>query len=228
MNTYWDEAGEDEGALALLPFFMSLRASVRMAVAVAEAKLEEAQDYRQLALRLLERHETAPVVAIGGLSGTGKSAVAREVAPRLPGPAGARILRSDVLRKRALGLPISKRAAGDTYAPEKRAEVYRNLTARAVAVHRAGASIVADATFRVSNARQAMNSALGQLHGVWLDAPLHVRLARIANRKGDASDADAEVAMNQEEPAHIEASWRRIDARRSVREIAADILGEIT
>jgi predicted kinase len=89
-------------------------------------------------------------------------------------------------------------------------------------------SIVADATFRVANVRQALNSAISQLHGIWLDAPLHVRLARIANRSGDASDADAEVAMNQEEPAHIEASWRRIDARRSVREITADILGEIT
>jgi predicted kinase len=132
-----------------------------------------------------------------------------------------------VLRKRTLGIPLSERAADDAYAPEKRAEIYSDLATRAAAAHRAGVSVVADATFRVANARQTIGSGAGQFHGIWLDAPLRVRLARIASRKGDASDADAEVAMKQEEPAHIEQPWRRIDARRPVREIAADILREI-
>ncbi len=35
MNRYWDAAREEEEALKLLPFFMGLRAGVRMAVAVA-------------------------------------------------------------------------------------------------------------------------------------------------------------------------------------------------
>jgi aminoglycoside phosphotransferase family enzyme/predicted kinase len=223
MNRYWDEAREDEEALELLPFFMSLRATVRMAVAVAAGKLEEAQGYRNLAFELLERNG-ADHIAIGGLSGAGKSAVARELAPRLAGPVGARILRSDVLRKRALGMSLDERAGDDVYAPERRAEVYRELAFRLGAASRAGASAIADATFCLASTRGAMAAAAPDIHGYWLEAPLHVRISRIAGRHNDASDADAEIAMKQEEPADLGPGWRKIDARGSVREIVCEIL----
>ncbi len=227
MNRYWDAAGEDEEALQLLPFFAGLRATVRMAVAVEAQHLEEAQQYRDLAFQMLERRSPA-LVAIGGLSGSGKSAVARAVAPFLPGPAGARVLRSDVLRKRNLGLRLHEAAEAGAYAPEQRAGIYHELTARATRALTAGASVVADATFGVSTTRDAIASAVGQrLFAFWLDAPVHVRLERIARRAGDASDADAAVALKQEEPGDLGAGWKRLDARRTIGELAADIVKEV-
>lgn len=225
MNRYWDAAAEDEDGLAVLPFFMGLRAATRMAVAVADGRLEEAQDYRTLAFGFLSRAE-GMLVAIGGLSGAGKSAIAKEVAHRLPGPAGARLLRSDVLRKRALGVPLHGHAGEDVYAPEKRAEVYRDLAVRAAIARRAGASVVADATFRVASARATLQSTESSFRGFWQDVPAHVRLARIASRRNDASDADALVALSQSEPGELGSSWRRVGGRRPVEEIASDIVQE--
>lgn len=222
MNRYWDEAGEEEEGLAVLPFFMALRAAVRMAIAVVDGRLEEAQDYRALAFEFLTRSQGV-LIAVGGLSGAGKSAVAREVAYRLHGPVGARLLRSDVLRKRALGLPVDEHAGGDVYAPEKRAEVYRDLAARAAAARRAGASVIADATFRVASARAALQSTENKFRGFWLDVPVHVRLARIAGRRNDASDAGAVVALSQADPGDLGSAWRRVGGRRPVEEVASEI-----
>jgi hypothetical protein len=229
MNRYWDIAEEEEAALALLAFFMSLRAGVRMAVAVAAGELQEAQTYRTLGLRLLGR---APpiLIAIGGLSGTGKTAVAQALAPLMPGPAGARLLRSDVLRKTKLGLGLEKKAQAASYAPARRAEIYRDLVAKAAEVLGGGASAIADATFQERSTRDAIPAAAAsaRFFGYWLGAPLDVRLAHVASRTGDASDADAKVAGEQSEPSDIGPPWRRLDANRPVAAIVDDILSDIS
>lgn len=225
MNRYWDEAGESECALALLPFFMALRAGVRMAVAVQASALAEATRYRNLALSLLEHHKPA-VIAIGGLSGSGKSTVAKAVAPFLPGAAGARILRSDVLRKRAAGLQARDTAPISCYQAERRAEIYRDLIARAAIARRSGTSVIADATFQLADARAALDVALPDCRKIWLDAPLDLRVARVCRRQGDPSDADAAVATRQQPPASLGEGWRRLDGRRPASELADLLLEE--
>lgn len=228
MNRYWDVAGEDEDALALLPFFMSLRAAVRMAVAIEGGNLTEGETYRRLAFSLLRRSRPV-LVAIGGLSGTGKSTIAAEIAPQLPGPAGARLLRSDVLRKAAVGVrPEDVRAGAGAYTIETRAHVYSELEARTASAVQAGSSVVADATFSFKSTREAI-LAISRIHArtFWLEAPLDVRLARVSGRRHDASDAGVDVALAQSEPTDIDTRWRRIDAARGVDEIVKDIMSEI-
>lgn len=227
MNAYWDAAAEDETALALLPFFMSLRAAVRMAVAVEAGALSEAETYRTLGVDLLAKVRPR-LVALGGLSGVGKSAIAAVLAPSLPGPAGARLLRSDILRKRKEGLEPAEKAKPGCYALERRAEVYRDLGSRAAVAVAAGASVIADATFRVSSTRDAISAAAGAapFNGYWLVAPLGVRLARVAGRVGDASDADVDVAASQQEPHELPPTWRRLDANRPVAAILTALMGE--
>ena len=225
MNHYWDMSGEAEAAFRVLPFFMALRAAVRFAVGVEEGKLSDAMAYRALALDLLSG--AAPkLVCLGGLSGVGKSTVARALAPHLPGPAGARLLRSDVLRKRALGQdPETHLTEPGAYSQAARASVYDILFAHGQAAISAGIGTVLDATFQDPAMRAAACSqAAGQAVGIWLDAPLDVRLARIAGRAGDASDADAAVAKAQAEPTTLEACWRRVDASGSPEEAVARVL----
>jgi uncharacterized protein len=228
LNRYWDASGEDEQGLELLPFFAALRAAVRMAVAVEAADLGEGEAYRALGLKLLARGPPV-LMAVGGLSGTGKSALATAAAPLLPGPAGARLLRSDVVRKRQLGLAPEQRADAEAYAPERSEEVYRELTERAAAAVGAGASAVADATFRSPAAREAIASAAGRarVFAYWLEAPLELRLARVSGRVLDASDADAAVAAAQRTPDDVGPPWRRLDAGRSVENMVADIVADL-
>src|SRR6185369_10194141 len=110
LNRYLAETRRDSDldALAALPLFMSLRAAIRAKVTAARlgnAKAEEAgnvaraaQAYFRLACGL-----TAPpsptLIAVGGLSGTGKSVLARALAPDIPPAPGAVVLRTDVERK---------------------------------------------------------------------------------------------------------------------------------
>lgn len=227
MNRYWDISGEEEEALALLPFFMALRATVRLAVAVQGGNLEEADLYRRLAHRLL--HPARPVLlALGGLSGTGKSAVAGAVAPRLPGAAGARWLRSDVLRKQAAGQPPEGMPAEDVdYGDTARKRVYDEMFAHGRAAAGAGVSIVLDATFKEAERRKAAFEIGESLRGVWLTAPLQVRLERVQQRKNDASDADTAVAKAQTEPETLEEGWERIDATGTVGEVAEAVLSTL-
>ena len=49
------------------------------------------------------------LVAVGGLSGSGKSRLAREIAPHLGAAPGARVVRTDAQRKRLAGIGLLDR-----------------------------------------------------------------------------------------------------------------------
>ncbi len=212
MNQYLDRSGEDESGLALLPFFMALRAGVRMAVELEAGNVETADTYRILAQELISRKDPM-TLAIGGLSGSGKSTIARHLAPALPGPAGARILRSDVVRKVSAGRDLSETMSDAAYSGAARIAVYRQLLGRAQEGFDAGASIIIDATFQDQEMRDMLTASGGlPVIGVWLDVPLDERLRRIAGRSDDASDADGEVASRQIAPDDPGPGWQKFDA----------------
>ena len=117
LNRYLDLARDDEG-LRLMPLFLSVRAAIRAHVTAAAAAQRSAdaalQDEARRYLALAEsvfRRDAPRVVAIGGRSGSGKSTLAQAVAPDLGAVPGARVLRSDVLRKAMLDLPPEDFAA---------------------------------------------------------------------------------------------------------------------
>src|SRR5829696_8173972 len=122
-NRYLDECEETDG-VGLVPFFMAIRAAVRAHVTATQAAdasstaaaplLAEAQAYFDLALSLL-RGASPKLLAIGGLSGSGKSTVAALVAPHLGAAPGARILNSDRIRKRLHGVSAETRLPESAY-----------------------------------------------------------------------------------------------------------------
>jgi len=215
----------DLGGLAALPFFMSLRAAIR--AKVTAAKLAHASDaqapeirnaarrYFDHALDFLQPRESR-MVAVGGLSGTGKSVLARALAGSLPPAPGAIVLRSDVERKRLFGVAETERLPAGTYDAASAQRVYRELLLRAETVVQAGFPVIVDATFDRPEAREAIESLARKVgipfQGLFLVAPLDCRLKRVAGRSGDASDADTQVVLAQVNVDPSALSWSRIDA----------------
>jgi len=212
LNRYVARSG-DSGLVAGLPPWLSLRAMIRAHVAARRGDAAEAATYLAAAEAYLA--PAPPVlVAIGGLQGTGKSTLARALAPALGAAPGALVLRSDEIRKFMAGVPPETRLPADAYAPARSAAVYAELYARAAEAMAAGHAVIADMVFLDPAERRAVQSASGAARfvGLWLEAPLAVLEARLASRTGDASDADAAVlrATAARDPGPI--TWQRIDA----------------
>jgi aminoglycoside phosphotransferase family enzyme/predicted kinase len=213
-NRYLTEAQRDDDldALAALPLFLSVRAAIRAKVAAARDDAEAARSYFALAQAL---HAPSPprLVAVGGLSGTGKSLLARRLAPALPPAPGAVVLRSDVERKRLFGKAEAERLPASAYTDEVTAKVYAALAEKARRVLAAGHSAVVDAVFaRPAERAQLAQTADAALHGLFLTADLATRMARVGGRKLDASDADDAVARAQEQYDLGTIDWGEVDA----------------
>ncbi|SFI48314.1 bifunctional aminoglycoside phosphotransferase/ATP-binding protein [Bradyrhizobium sp. Gha] len=214
-------------ALRALPLFMSIRAAVRAQVTLARLKpthsedvgiLDQARRYFDLA-RALIQPPRPHLVAVGGLSGSGKTVLAQALAPTLAPEPGAVVLRSDVIRKQLFGVPDTERLPPTAYTPELAERVYATLAERARRVLAQGHSAVADGVFARDFERDAF-AALARdcnvpLTGLFLVADLATRQARIGSRSGDASDATQEVAALQERYNIGHIGWATIDASGS-------------
>ena len=216
--------GENLDALDALPVFMSLRAAIRAKVLFArlgpacrdEADvMQSARTYFELAHRVI-RPAAPRLVAIGGLSGTGKSVLARALAPDVNPEPGAVVLRSDVLRKQLLHVNETDRLPATAYQPEITRQIYEVLGQRAIRILSRGHSVVVDAVFAHPTERTAIRDAarkLGvQFVGLYLQTDLATRLRRVGDRRRDASDATPEIAALQENYDIGAVDWTPIDA----------------
>ncbi|MDP6884993.1 MAG: AAA family ATPase, partial [Rhodospirillales bacterium] len=184
LNRYLDITADDDG-LAALPLFCSVRAAVRAHVGAAAAAslsaAEEAGEQGAEASRYLDSAvaylEPRPprLVAIGGLSGSGKSRTARQVAPYVGLAPGARVVRSDVIRKRLAGVDAYARLGPEGYAAELTARTYQALVADAARVLKTGHSVIADAVFARPDERRAIAAVAARagvpFTGLWLESP---------------------------------------------------------
>lgn len=229
LNRYLDETA-DEAGLGLLPFLMAVRAAVRAHVGAAQADngrdagaSEEARSYLTLALDCLSPRP-AGLVAVGGLSGSGKSTVAEAVAPIIGPVPGARILGSDRLRKARFGVPPQTRLPQKAYRPAMSEAVYAEQAQRAAAILRRGHGVVADAVFDrpADRARiaQVARAAAVPFQGLWLEAQAQTLIARVGARRGDPSDATAEVVRAQLNRAAAAPGWTQLST-----EPDADLVG---
>ncbi|HVV94120.1 MAG TPA: AAA family ATPase [Hyphomicrobiales bacterium] len=216
-----DEAAEIAG-LAALPLFLALRALIRAKVAVAAGGQEgEARAYFAAACRFMAA--TPPrLVAVGGLSGSGKTTIAAALAPEMGSPPGAVHLRSDIERKRLFRAAETERLPEAAYSQEATAQVYAALRRLAAAALAAGCSVTVDAVHQRFEEREAIARVAADagvpFTGLWLDAPVAALAQRVEARKGDASDATAAVVEAQAARSLGDLSWPRIDAGAGIGE----------
>lgn len=233
-NAYLEHSG-DRGGIAALPLFLACRAGVKAQTAAAAARAQteadrreklqqEAKDCLALGLEFLAP-PPARIIAIGGLSGTGKSSVARRLAPPLGAAPGAVVIRSDVLRKQLAGVAATTRLDPQAYTPDAAKRVYAALMDAARATAAAGHTVIVDAVFARAAERAAVEAAARDagvdFAGLWLEAPREVLEARIQARRGDASDATVAVLHQQLAYDLGPIGWHRVDAAGELDEVAA-------
>ncbi|MGO9817025.1 MAG: AAA family ATPase [Acidocella sp.] len=213
-NRYLDRTTE-AGGMAAMPLFIAARAAIRAHVLAAQERAGEGGAYLALAAEVL-RPAMPRLLAIGGYSGSGKSTLAAVLAPEFVPMPGARILRTDVLRKILCGVAPETRLPESAYTREMNGKVYAEMHAQAGAALASGYSVILDAAFLRLEEREeaaALAARLGvDFSGFWLDAPEEVLIARLDARRDDASDAGVAVLRRQQALETGEIRWTRIDA----------------
>lgn len=232
-NRYFDRRDEADG-LPVLPLFLSVRAAIRAQVtAAAEAHRHgaaatdlgsEARRYLDLALRLLEPPPPR-LIAIGGYSGSGKSTLSYALAPTIGAVPGARVLRTDVLRKRAAGVAPEAPLPAEFYTPERHEETYRALVDETRRCLKGGHAVIVDAVFGQASERAAIEAVAREagvpFAAIWLAAAENVLEKRVGSRQSDASDATAAVVRNQIACGEPPRNWLWVDAEGDPRSVLA-------
>lgn len=224
-NHYMEFAG-DTGGLAALPLFLALRATIRAFVTAAGAAnqsdgdeaarlIAEGRGYLAQATGYLTPGSPR-LVAVGGLSGSGKSRLAREIAPYLGCAPGALVLRTDVLRKRLMGLSPYQSLGPEGYTPEMHARTYQMLEAEARLALACGHSVVLDGVHarpgERANAERIAAEAGVPFAGLWVHTPVDLAMRRIETRVRNPSDVTLAVRANQEDFDLGAVTWARVDS----------------
>lgn len=215
-NRYLDMRPQGATGWAQLPLFVSLHAAALGDVALAEAMLAPRPP------RLL---------VIGGLSGSGKSTLARLLGHRLGRGIGARVLRSDVFRKRLAGLDPETPLPPAHYTRQSDRDTYEAMFESADDHLACGSSVVLEAVFMSRSERDVAEAialkARVPFTGIWLEAPERDRIARVVARTGDASDATEQVVREQSRRSLGEIHWHRIRTNRPIGTIVAAARGAL-
>jgi aminoglycoside phosphotransferase family enzyme/predicted kinase len=217
-NEYLEITG-DYGSTQLLDFYLGYRSLVRAKVAAlrlqdsALTRSDRAQTEAKLErhVALAERYarpRPLGVVAMRGLSGSGKSWLARQ----LLAPLEAFRVRSDVERKRLEGLDRLERSGSPTdggiYTPGATHATYERLGLLAETVVGGGYVAIVDATHTRRAQRDVAREAAARAGVPFIvvdcRAPTDVLQQRVSARAeagGDASEAGTEVLARQIETA---------------------------
>ena len=209
---WYADYSADPAPDALRHHYTAYRALVRAMVAFLRAAREPrgGAEGRQLAGMALShlRAGAVTLVLVGGLPGTGKSALAGALAGRL----GFCALSSDRIRKELAGIPAEQHCPAPwrsgIYAPGWTERTYRELLSRAGRLLARGESVIMDASWespgRRAAAAELAGTAQADLVVLLCTAPADIVERRLAARAGGVSDADVAVARQM---AATQAPW---------------------
>lgn len=214
----------DMNGFPLLALYQSVRAASRAAVCIRKAALLKGLEKRQMRHNArvyfeLARHFMTPfkpiLICCGGLSGSGKSRIAREIGGLMNPAPGAVILRDDIIKKQMVGLaphePFDVRH--DTTAFET--VVYEALRQQAKTAISNYSCVIIDALFIKESERaetEKLAKAMGvPFVGIWAHAPMDIRNERIHKRRRNPSSIKGKQQLERQLKEQIGAvSWKKI------------------
>jgi len=207
LNAYLEQTGDWEG-LQVLPLYLSRQSYVRAKVTsfllddpnIADAVKQDAAATAARYYRLAwdyTRPRPGRLFLMAGLSGAGKSTVARYLAHQV----GAIQIRSDAVRKHLAGIPLGDRGDESLYSSAMSQKTYDRLLELGIPLASDGYAVILDARYdRQSSRQQVLQQArAAQLPLTILDctAPYEILQSRLQTRSGDISDATVRVLENQ-------------------------------
>ena len=208
LNTYLEQTVDWDG-MYVLPLYLSRQAYVRakvqslLSVDPQLSQAERAAADRTAAMYYQQAWQYSQpkqgrLFLMSGLSGSGKSTVARSLAPAI----AAIHLRSDAMRKHLAGIPLLEKGDADLYASAMTQKTYEQLIEMGTGLASQGYSVILDAKFdrqywrgQAIAAAQQANLPITILH---CTAPLEVLRDRLQQRQGDVSDATANLLSQQQ------------------------------
>ncbi len=239
-ESYVKKSG-DGGLVEVLDFYKCYRAYVRgkigcftsvdEALSLDERMLAEETAKRYFDLAFHYAGGTPKVAIFMGLSGTGKTFLAKKFLEKTPGV----YISSDITRKELLGLTPFEHHYEEfergIYSPEITEKTYLKMLEKVLEEISYGRDVVVDATFRERRFRELFESKLRELgiYPQWIlcVAPDEVVKERIERRKGEitASDALYNVYLAQkarfEEPQEV--TLLKLDTSRPVEKLLKEI-----
>jgi predicted kinase len=209
----------DKDFFTLLPFYRCYRAFVRgkvLSFRLNEPEFSEeerevaaarAGNFFDLARRYASRLKKPAVISVGGLSGTGKTAVARAIA----GEFGLRVVSADAVRHSLFGEAKRPVLYGEgAYTAEAGRLTYQTMVERGRELLGKDRGVILDATFlrledRTAAERMAMGSgAEWRLIECRLAPELvHKRIEERAARREGLSDATWEIYLRQRDESWV-------------------------
>lgn len=152
LNRYLQISG-DYSALQVLPYFQAYRAMVRAKIGIFSNQYANYKKYVTLATSYLNPQKPQ-LVLMCGLSASGKSTIANELAP----PCNAIVLTADRERKRIANIALEQDCSAPVlaglYHPEHTTKTYTHLLRLAHLILDAGYTVIVDASFREQCYRQ--------------------------------------------------------------------------
>ena len=208
LNSYFEYSGDWEGAI-VLPLYLCRQAYVRAKVnsfllddrQVSQTDRQKAHkaavNYYRQAYQYTQS-QLGSLILMSGLSGSGKSTVARNIARTK----GAIQIRSDAVRKHLAGISLDEAGTDSIYTPEITQKTYDRLLELGMMLTKEGYTVILDAKYdRVAlrqpaiEQTQDLNIPLKIIH---CTAPMSVLRERLNRRQNDISDATADLIANQQ------------------------------
>jgi predicted kinase len=212
-ESYARMAGEDEELFKLYSFYRCYRAFIRgkvLSFQLDEKELSEeqhraarqkAKNYFTIAADSAGPLQMPVIIMVAGLSGTGKTSVARAIAGEL----GLRVVSSDAVRQTLFGANKKRSEYGKgKYDAESNRLTYQKMFERGIELLKKDGGVILDATFL----QQADREKVGQMaksHGalcrlIECRLPPEIvreRLSLRAEKKDGLSDADWQIYERQ-------------------------------
>jgi predicted kinase len=207
LNSYLEATGDWTGLL-VLPLYLSRQAYVRAKVnsfllddpQIGEDEKQKARktarDYYQLAYQYTQT-EAGSLILMSGLSGSGKSTIAKTIAKSK----GAIHIRADAVRKHLAGIPLTE-SASDLYTSAMTQKTYDRLGELGLILVKEGYTVILDAKYDLLSLRQAVITQAKEqnilLKIIYCTAPESVLRDRLNQRQNDISDATADLIATQQ------------------------------